>query len=66
MKLNNIKYKEIDSIAIIQIDRPKHLNALCDGLMLEIKYILDEVESNEKIKVVILKGSNRLLLQEQI
>ena len=59
MKLNNIKYEEIDSIAIIQIDRPKHLNALCDRLMLEIKYILDTVEGNEKIKVVILKGSNK-------
>ena len=59
MIFQNIKYKDTESIAIIEIDRPKYLNALCDDLMLEISTVLNDIESNRNIKVVILKGSNR-------
>ena len=30
------------------MDRPKALNALCDGLMLEVAKALDEFEVNQK------------------
>ncbi len=59
MNSSNIKYKEIDNIAIIQINRPQNLNALCDQLMVEIANKLSELENNKNIKVAILKGSNK-------
>ena len=59
MNFKNIKYKKVDGIGVIEINRPKYLNALCDDLMAEISTILNEIEADEKIKVAILKGSRK-------
>ncbi len=41
------------------MDRPKALNALCDGLMLEVAKALDEFDADKSIGAVIITGRGR-------
>jgi len=41
---------------LIELDRPKALNALCDGLMTEVGKALDELEVDKDIGCVIITG----------
>ena len=45
-----------DGVALIELDRPKALNALCDGLMHEINKALDELETDQSVGCVIITG----------
>ena len=36
MKYENITFKKINKVAIIKLNRPKFLNALCDDLIKEL------------------------------
>lgn len=47
------------NIAIIQLNRPKALNALCDGLMKDITSALNEYEKDKSITCVILTGNEK-------
>jgi len=46
-------------VGLIELDRPKALNALCDGLMLEVAKALDEFEADKAIGCVIITGRGR-------
>jgi len=46
-------------VAMIELDRPKALNALCDGLMSEVGKALDELEVDNEIGCVIITGRGR-------
>merc|ERR1711990_1262146 len=46
-------------VALIELDRPKALNALCDGLMSEVGKALDELEVDNEIGCVIITGRGR-------
>jgi enoyl-CoA hydratase len=48
-----------DSIALIQLNRPKELNALNLQLMQEIKHALIDLDSNEDVKAIIITGNER-------
>jgi len=50
---------EKKNIGFIQLNRPKALNALCDGLMDELKQVLDLYEKDPNISCVVLTGSER-------
>jgi enoyl-CoA hydratase len=50
---------EKKNIGFIQLNRPKALNALCDGLMDELKRVLDVYEQDSNISCVVLTGSDR-------
>ena len=54
MKLININLES--NIAILTINRPKYLNALNQKLIEELSNKLDLIRSNEKIRVVIIRG----------
>ena len=41
------------------MDRPKALNALCDGLMTEVAKALDEFEADKSIGCVMVTGRGR-------
>ena len=58
-KFNSIKYTNVGKVAIIELNRPRNLNALCDILISEINQVLDEIELDNKISVLILKGSEK-------
>jgi len=50
---------EKKNIGFIQLNRPKALNALCDGLMEELRTALDKYEDDPNISCVVLTGSDR-------
>ena len=48
-----------NQVGLIELDRPKALNALSDGLMIELGKALDELEADKDIGCVILTGRGR-------
>jgi enoyl-CoA hydratase len=46
-------------IALIQLNRPKELNALNLQLMLEVKQALMEIDANESVRAIIVTGNDR-------
>lgn len=49
----------IGKVGLIQLNRPKALNALCDGLMREVNSILKQYDSDESIGAIVLTGSEK-------
>lgn len=47
------------NVALITLNRPKALNALCKGLMTELSAALDTFEQSEKIAAIVLTGSEK-------
>lgn len=50
---------EKQNVGFIQLNRPKALNALCDGLMFELRDALDAFEEDDTIGAVVLTGSEK-------
>ena len=59
MKFENILYNKKNKVANIILNRPKYLNALCNQLIKELNYLLDEFEKDDEVHVVVLKGSDK-------
>jgi enoyl-CoA hydratase len=57
MKYENIIFEVAEGIATLTFNRPKALNALNGRLLDELDAALDEVETNEDIRVVVLTGA---------
>ncbi|XP_069835356.1 enoyl-CoA hydratase, mitochondrial [Dendropsophus ebraccatus] len=47
------------NVGLIQLNRPKALNALCDGLMTEINQALDAFEGDPQIGAIVITGSEK-------
>jgi enoyl-CoA hydratase/3-hydroxyacyl-CoA dehydrogenase len=58
-KLNTLVVKIEEPIGWIILNRPERLNALNQQLLKELNQTLDELEENEKIKVIIITGTGR-------
>jgi enoyl-CoA hydratase len=52
-------YEKNEHIALIQLNRPKVLNALSTDLMQELVNCLLELEDNPKVRVIILTGNSK-------
>jgi len=50
---------EGDTVALITLNRPKALNALCDPLIDELSEALDEIEADPKVAAVVITGSQK-------
>lgn len=48
-----------DNVALITLNRPKALNALCDGLIAEINKVTADLEKQEDIGAIVVTGSER-------
>lgn len=48
-----------EHIALVQLNRPKVLNALCLELMLEIKDALKKLDDDKNVRVIIMTGNER-------
>jgi enoyl-CoA hydratase len=63
MNFENIKltktFKGNHQIALIELNRPKVLNALCTPLMKELVQALNDCDADQNIRVVILTGNER-------
>lgn len=46
-------------VAVVKLNRPKALNALCDACMLALEDALKEIQADDAIKVVVLAGEGR-------
>ncbi|MEM7072113.1 MAG: enoyl-CoA hydratase [Pseudomonadota bacterium] len=54
-----IKVTIEQKIALITLNRPKALNALCAKLMAELEAALDALEADDGVNVIVLTGSER-------
>ena len=59
MKLENIIFKKVNKVALVELNRPKFLNALCDELVKELNKVLDFVEKDDSLNVAVLTGSEK-------
>lgn len=59
MSYNMIELDRDGHVAIITLDRPKALNALCTEMMAEVADALDKLTQDEMIGCVILTGSEK-------
>jgi len=65
MSTGNLQYLitetkgEKNNIGLITLNRPKALNALCDGLMLELNQVLNTYENDPNIGCIIITGSSK-------
>ena len=59
MAYNNIITETKGAVAIIRLNRPKALNALCAELFQELADALDNFEADEAIGAVVLTGSDK-------
>ena len=59
MKFKNITYTQNEKVAIITLNRPNFLNALCEQLIKELNIILEKITEDDSIHVVILKGNEK-------
>lgn len=48
-----------NNVGFIQLNRPKALNALCDGLMKEVGHALDNFEADTSVGAIIITGSEK-------
>lgn len=47
------------NVALITLNRPKALNALCNGLMGELKQALDQFEEDTSVAAIVITGSQK-------
>ena len=52
----NILVKDIHKVRLIELNRPKSLNALNKELLKELAEILNETDKNKKIRCVVITG----------
>jgi enoyl-CoA hydratase len=60
--MSNLQYLEVekrDAVAIIRLNRPEVLNALCMGLMDELARTFEQLEADDAIAVIVLTGNDR-------
>lgn len=53
------KKGEKKNVGFIQLNRPKALNALCDGLMMEVGKALDAFEVDREVGAIVVTGSEK-------
>lgn len=51
-------------MGFIQLNRPKALNALCDGLMKEVGQALDVFEADGNVGAIVITGSEKAFAGE--
>jgi enoyl-CoA hydratase len=60
--MSNLQYLEVekrDAVALVRLNRPEVLNALCEGLMDELAQTFKQLEADDAIAVIVLTGNDR-------
>ncbi|KAI8511770.1 putative enoyl-CoA hydratase, mitochondrial [Branchiostoma belcheri] len=57
--INVSKVGEKQNVGMIELNRPKALNALCDGLMAELQTALKEFEADTDVGCIVLTGAGQ-------
>jgi enoyl-CoA hydratase len=50
---------EKKNVGLITLNRPKALNALCDGLMREVGDAVDKFENDDSVGALVITGSEK-------
>ena len=58
MKLDYLLLEQIDAVALIRLNRPLSLNALCAELAAELAGMLDRLEQDRSVRAVVLTGTD--------
>jgi len=64
--LKTEKRGEKQNVAVIRLNRPRALNALCDGLMAELGEALREYDADEGVGAMVITGSEKAFAAGQI
>ncbi len=59
MSYENIKVEQHGAVCLIELYRPKALNALSKGLMDDLTAVLDVAEGDSATRVIVLRGSDK-------
>lgn len=51
--------KRNNGVAILTLNRPKQLNALCDALMCELNLVMKEFDQDPSVRAIVLTGSDK-------
>lgn len=51
--------KRSSGVALVTLNRPKQLNALCDALMHELNHALTDFDADESVRAIVLTGSEK-------
>jgi enoyl-CoA hydratase len=60
--MSELQYLEVekrDAVALVRLNRPEVLNALCMGLMQELAQVFTDLESDDSIAVMVLTGNDK-------
>jgi enoyl-CoA hydratase len=47
------------NVGVITLNRPKALNALCDGLMREVNDVVEKFENDDSVGALVITGSEK-------
>lgn len=54
-----VEQRENNTVTLIQLNRPKQLNALCDALYLELIDAIKTADSDDNVSAIVLTGSEK-------
>ncbi|MDY0360631.1 MAG: enoyl-CoA hydratase-related protein [Desulforegulaceae bacterium] len=57
MFFETIKYDLIDKTAVITLNRPERMNAVCEEMYDELQAVFNSIEADKNVNCVIIKGS---------
>ncbi len=58
-ELQYIELERHDAVALVRLNRPEVLNALCDGLMRELAETLALLDGDDEVAVIVLTGNDK-------
>ena len=59
MNYDTILFERQGAVALITLNRPKAMNALCAALFDELNSVIDEIEADEKLAAVVITGNDK-------
>ena len=60
--MSELQYLEVerhDAVALVRLNRPEVLNALCMGLMEELAQTLNDLDNDDAVAVIVLTGNDK-------
>lgn len=54
MECNTLLFEKEAGIGVITLNRPASMNGINDEMMIELSYLLDEINADEEIRVIII------------
>ncbi len=59
MDYKTILYQKSDGIAVIRLNRPKSLNALCRELIDELELVFSDIADDQEVAIAIITGTEK-------